>query len=277
MFRPSSTLKPVIYDVNPEEYHAPQKAARGTPEFVMSRSELEKFNICASKWKRNGYVQPETQALVWGGLMDVVVLTPDILESAYVTYPETYKKVMMQCPDCGGVADSKKCKACNKPRIQSEVEMAWDLHSSTCRKWALDRRAEGKIPIKAEMMSDAWAANARLKEDEEIMAILECSKKQVQLNLEWHCEDTGIVVPWKMLLDIVPAPSSEFGNTIYDFKTSRNLDRRKWKLQVFNDNLHLLRSALPRWDQRRDRTTILKLRTHHQRERAALGADRPTS
>jgi len=237
MFRPSSTLKPVIYDVNPEEYHAPQKAARGTPEFVMSRTELELFAICPRKWQR-GIPRKQTDSLTWGSLLDVIVLTPQHFEHLYAPHPEKYATKRMKCPKCESLSDSATCKACKTPRVEVDVELSWNWNSTHCIAWGKEQMQQGWTPVNPETCSEAWAAAARLKEDPEIVAILEASKKQVQVNVEWVDEDSGIVIPFKALIDILPDAQSEFGNTIWDFKTSRDASMNKWTRQLFTDGLH---------------------------------------
>jgi hypothetical protein len=46
---------------------------RGTPGYVMSRSELTEFMHCPARWKA-GYVRKDTDATDWGTLMDALLL-----------------------------------------------------------------------------------------------------------------------------------------------------------------------------------------------------------
>ncbi len=58
------------------------------------------------------------------------------------------------------------------------------------------------------------------------------------LNVEWHDDDTGLIIPFKCLLDIVPDPKSDYGDTLFDLKTTDNAHGLKWPRQVFNFGLH---------------------------------------
>lgn len=236
MFKPSTTRKPVTLDADPLVYHAPQKAKRGEANFIMSRSELEKFAACHRKWIR-GIPNETTNALTWGNLLDVVALTPKAVENVFAIAPETYETDGMKCPKCGNVTDAKTCGKCKVERVKVKVQKPWNLNSETCSEMAEKWRKEGKTVISKELLSDAWKANARLMEDEEIRVIFESSDKQVSVAVDWHDPDTGLIIPFKCLLDIVPKPKSEHGDTIYDLKSTASADAKKWAKQVFNDGL----------------------------------------
>ncbi len=234
-FRPSSTLPPVVFDADPAVYHAPQKARRGSPEFVMSRSQLERFAQCPRKWIRGAETE-STAAMSWGSLVDCLVLTPQHFEAVYAIAPTTYETTGMMCPVCKSVTDSKKCRTCKTDRIESPVRKDWNLNSETCQEWVKAQQTAGKTITSEGRVSDAWKAIARLNEDEEIKAILDCSKRQVAVNVEWH-DDSEIVVPFHCLLDLVPDPKSPFGDTIFDLKTTDSADGAKWAKTVYNWNL----------------------------------------
>ena len=56
---------------NPEKYHS-ENAARGTPEYVISRSALVEFQKCPHRWK-GGFEMEETNATDWGSLLDTLL------------------------------------------------------------------------------------------------------------------------------------------------------------------------------------------------------------
>jgi hypothetical protein len=121
--------------------------------------------------------------------------------------------------------------------VEQEVEMEWSNNSDTGKAWKADQEKEGKTVVSEDKLSDAWKAVARLKQDEEIAGIMAVSKTQVQVNVEWH-DESGIVVPFKCLLDVAPDPASGFGDTLYDLKSTKDAAAKWWTKQVFNDGLY---------------------------------------
>jgi hypothetical protein len=238
MFLPSSTLPPVVFDADPAQYHAPQKARRGDHDFVMSRSELWEFTDgeCPLEW-RIGKPREVTAAMKWGDLTDVLILTPERFEECFEIIPETYKTMRMKCPKCGSITDAKSCKKCGVDRVETEVIEKWNWNSTTCEQWEEKVIAAGKRSTKAETVSHAQAAVKQFFAHPHLKAFHEVSRKQVQVNVEWHDEDTGIVVPFKCMLDLVPDPASEFGDTLADLKQTWLIRYRDWQRNVHREGL----------------------------------------
>lgn len=236
-FHPSSKLPPVIYDGTPGAYHAPQKARRGDPAFVMSRGELRDFAACPRKWIK-GIPNGRTKPMEWGNLMDVIFTTPQHFETIYAVAREVYEAKGMECPKCKSVTISQKCAKCKCERVEITLQKEWDWNATICDEWRKTQELAGKTCIKSSLASEAWKAHARLKEDDTIASIMAVSKTQVQVNVEWHDKKTGLIVPFKALLDIVPDPASEWGDTIFDYKTTESAERLKWIRRCYNDGLY---------------------------------------
>jgi hypothetical protein len=49
-------------------------------------------------------------------------------------------------------------------------------------------------------------------------------------------EETGIVVPLKILIDLLPGKDSQWSGTIVDFKTTESAALRKWRSKVYQFN-----------------------------------------
>lgn len=213
---------PVVPNADPMVYHSDgQQNKRGDARFVMSRSELKKFAQCPRRWLI-GTEQDSSDAMDWGSLMDTVVLTPDRFDSVYAVEPATYP-------------------AKGKRKDDPEIQKPWTYQADFCKAWRSDRRAEGKEPVKSEgkeSLSEAWIAVKRFTQEQHIADFLKASKRQVWVNVEWHDEETAIVVPVKCLIDLVPDPESEFGDTLADLKTTCNASYRAWCKQVFNEGWH---------------------------------------
>ncbi len=220
--------KVVGENIDPDAYHR-QKAKRGDMDFVISRSELLEFYYCSSRWIR-GYKDDEdeekTKSLNWGSLMDTLLLDQERFEDKYAITPETY------------INDKGE-------------EKPWNWNSKSCKDWR-DQQS-GKETIKPDMMENVNSAIRRIGEDKIITDVLLKSKFQVMVIGEYHDEETGLIIPCKALIDLLPPDES-----IVDFKTCKSAHQKAWKNQVYQYGYHfqaafymdLYNSACP--DDKRD-------------------------
>jgi len=192
------------------EVYSKQDAKRGEPGFIMSRGELMEFDRCPARWLA-GMENDETKSTEWGSLIDCMILTPDQFDSRFAVCPATY-------PGKDG----------DKP---------WIWSANFCKEWR-DRRP-GLTPVKADDFEKATAAIDRIHSDKEIHELLMGSEKQVMVVSEWHDEATGIVVPTRILLDILPLPNSRFSDSIADFKTCADAMPKAWGRAVWEHEYHV--------------------------------------
>lgn len=183
-------------DTNPKKYHAPQLVPRGHPDYVMSFSELSLFNVCPRRWI-DGYEEPSTQAREWGDPIDCLVLTPQFFSERFSISPETYT--------------NKKGEV--KPwRYGADVTDAW--------KELMER--SGRTCIKFEMGASLNTAAKRFLADPYIKELLMLSDRQVQVMSRYVDPETGVVVPLKSLVDIVPRTDTPFGKCVAELKSATN-------------------------------------------------------
>ncbi len=214
MFLPSKTHPPISYGVSSEEYHAiDADIPRGEASKTMSRSELAEFAPCPRKWKY-GATKKATGSMEWGSLIDCLVLTPDRFAKDYSIHPDHY------------------------PSGKGEDAKPWNLNANFCRAFHDKEAGAGRRVISSGELEQARIAANRLHEDKRISEILGCSKRQVLVRVDWHDEETGVVVPFKCLVDIVPDPKSEYGDTLCDLKTARSAKYEDWVRAIFKDRLH---------------------------------------
>lgn len=220
MFAPSKTYPPITLNVNPRDYHAlGPKLPRGDAGKLMSRSELWQFAKCPRRWLL-GFREETNGSMDWGNLVDTCVLTPKLFESRYAITPETY-------PAKG------KRKDPDEPR-------PWTIKANFCKQWEADREAAGKECVKGEgthAASEAWAASKRIEADLYCRELLKHSDFQVQVCVDWKDEATGLVIPIKALLDIVPR-SGPYSGIIFDLKTAKSASQGAWRKAVFNEGYH---------------------------------------
>lgn len=217
-------VDPVVLGYKTIDYHAPQKAKPGTREFWMSRTELVRFGKCPSKYLAGATdeaLDEETSAAMhFGDLFDVCVLTPHLFEKRFAVCPETY------------VAKGKR-------KDDPEEDKPWNRNATYCKEWEAFHEAEGFTCVKPGKAAEAWLASRRHLSDEHIAEFHAVSDKQVLVQVEWQDEETGLCIPFRAMLDLVPKPDSKFGDTLADTKTTRDARYQKWQRQVYSDGLHI--------------------------------------
>lgn len=189
-----------------------QSVERGHPEYIMGRSELDDFNTCPSKWLA-GFESDGSKATEWGTAFDCAVLTPERLKTDYAVCPETYP-------------DSKTGEP--KP---------WTFAANFCKAW---REKQGdRTILKAETAKELETAEKALYADEVATEFVLCSKRQVMVLAEYRDKETGLVVPVKALIDLVPDMNHErFGKCLADLKTTTCASPRVWSREVEKYKLH---------------------------------------
>jgi len=253
--------------VKQSEYQ-PQKFGRGERGFEMSSSALRMFDFCPSKWI-HGFDPPPSYSLEYGSLLDCVVLTPEQMADRYAIQPETYETTGMECPNCKSVTDSKKCSKCKCDRVEMKITKKWSGQSTTCAEWLAAQTAAGKEVCSAQELADAQAAAKRLFDDPIIGDYIRESDKQVWIAAEWHDGPTGLVVPVKCLVDLLPRHDSEFFDGAGDLKSTKCAKKLAWERFADNVgyniqgawNIDLVQAALPK-EQRRKFAFILS-ENHH--------------
>lgn len=218
-FTPSQTYPAIKQNVDTAEYMAlGRNYERGNPRRIISRSELVEFSKCPRRWKL-GMKKDDTSATDWGSLIDCLVLTPDEFEKRYAVTPETYPAV-------------------GKKKDDLPTEKPWNRNATYCAEWETGERAQGRECIKPMEAAEAHKAAARIKQDDKMRDFIACSDRQVQVLVDYHDDATGLVIPVKCLLDLVPSPESEYGDTLGDFKTCRSAHPRAWGKAVAEHHYH---------------------------------------
>jgi len=200
-----STGAPVVDSFDPRKYHAAENAPRGNPKRVMTRSDLHSFGKCPRKWV-NGVPREASTALAWGSLFDCSVITSWLMDTHYIVRPDTYPST-----------DAKTKVMTEKP---------WHGASTWCKEWMESVEASGRTVISADDWSDVKAATARLLNEPELGPYVLSCRKSVLATAHWH-DETGIIVPVKILVDLVPPDDS-----LADLKTTESADPESWERSV---------------------------------------------
>jgi hypothetical protein len=208
----------VEINADPNDYHNYlTRFPRGSKEFIMSSSGLRVFHQCPARWVA-GYEPKSSEAKEYGSLLDMIVLQPELFKERYAVRPLTYKAVDAKGRPTGEIKD-------------------WNGNSKVCQKW-LDDHKDFEITTESDT-KEALTARRALEADETIARFLEASDRAVWLSAEWHDPKTGLVVPLKALLDLVPRLDSEFAKSVGDLKSSRNAAVIPWTKWCFQAGYHI--------------------------------------
>ena len=219
---------------------------RGALDYVMSRSELLAFADCPHKWLM-GIPRKTTSAMLFGDLVDCLIVAPESFSQRFVMQPTTYETTRKVCPKCGSATDAKTCRKCKCDRIDEAVSLPWSPRSEHCQAWLDEQELAGLDVISSEFYDNAMNAVASFDRAKKgwLRDFRDASDRQVQLVGQWIDEDevghtgTSLAVPIKALLDLMPTPESDFGDTLGDLKTTRNAELRAWTRDVYSHGLHV--------------------------------------
>lgn len=215
---PFTNAKVIASGVNPAVYHQ-REFPRGHREFVMSRGEIMEFNHSPQGWVL-GRGEESTPSTEFGSLVDTIVLSPTEFFHRFAIIPEDAPK-----------KPSVTQRNAKKPSPETIAAIEW------WDKWLLEH--EGCVIVKPDMNGGAHTAAKRLHDDPKIAALLKCSDTQVYVTGEYHDKATGIVVPVKALLDIVPRLGSPFQKSLADLKTAKNAAAGYWNRACFDNDYHV--------------------------------------
>lgn len=209
---------------------------RCTVNYPMTRSDIVLFVPCPIRYKM-GFMLPDTQAKKTGNLWDPMLLQPDTFDQHFVECPKTYEKVMMKCPVCESVTESKKCSGCKADRVPVTIVKDWNKAATECKEFV--EAHPGLEPVDFEDMKEARSAVAAVKENQTLSQLLLESSKQVMVAAEWIDEESGITIPVKCLIDIVPRKNSHWKNDVWDYKTGRCVAPSFWEKVVLDYFYHV--------------------------------------
>lgn len=220
MSNPFTNAVVVGSDRDPEKYHqqdmkpGPVKRPfeRGEAGYRMSRSDLMEFARCPHRWVC-GYSRKDSGATDWGSLMDRLLLDE-----------EGFGKVAVRPAEYPAEPSKKGGDTVMKP---------WSGNSTWCKEWKAEQERNGNTVVSRDELDDCEAAIANIRGDESIAKLLAGASNQVEVRADYVDRETGVVVPVKCLIDVVPSSDGPFRESLADFKTARNAALRTWARFVF--------------------------------------------
>lgn len=210
---PLASARVVVENMSQEEYRH-QLVERGHPDYVMSRGELRNFRRNPHKWLC-GYSEKDTDATDWGSDFEELVMYPERQENVFVLPPDNYT---------------------NSKGVSEE----WTWRSSTCRKWRTEQEKAGKRVIDPDTWTQLHNALKFFWANAEIREFVKLCKKQVMVEARYEDKETGLAIPLKCLIDLVPpADHPVFSHELADLKTGTNGEPFTWRRDIFKYWLHV--------------------------------------
>lgn len=208
---------------DPEEHHK-REVPRGHPDFAVSPSVLKEFGVCQKRWK-DGYEPPRSDAKDFGNLVDCMVITPKLFAAKYWIRPATYP------------APKHHAKV-KKGEINEGDPLPWNANADYCSELEGELSA-GKIVISNKHFNEATACALSIARDRRINEFIGASEKQIQVVGKWFDAPTGLSIPVRCLIDLVPRNDSEYHNWLGDLKTSVTANKYRWPRIVFERGYHV--------------------------------------
>ena len=210
--------KLITINAQPKDYFK-QTHKRGEPQFIMSVSGLKDFIECPAKFVAKEEDDEATVSKDWGSLIDCLMLVPDQFKDRFAVTPEQYP-------------DSKN----------GEMKK-WSANATYCREWKAAKEEHGIEIVRHDTYNSALKAIARFKSDNRIMTFINESDKQVWLTSEWHDEKTGLIIPFRVMLDLRPRNDSEYYKCLGDMKAIKSAAIVPFQRQVFTYGWHIQAAA----------------------------------
>lgn len=198
--------------VSSDAYHQ-QKFERGDPRLPVSPSMLKSFAHCPSRWMA-GYESAESDAKDFGSLLDTLVLTPEAFQDRYAVQPAEYTN-------------------------EKGDKKTWHNGAGFCKEWNEHQAAGGRKITNTKDLLEAQIASKRIMADEILAGFINDSDKQVLVEGEWHDEKTGLIIPVRCLIDLVPRLDTEFRKCLGDLKSTRSAALMAFQRDVFRLGYHL--------------------------------------
>lgn len=203
---PFTNCRIVGAGISPEAYHRSEEK-RGSRDFPVSKSMLSEFTSCPARWI-HGFTRSESKALTNGSLVDCLLLTPEKFDQKYIECPAKY------------------------PAAKTGEIKPWSWAANYCKEWRETNK--DREPIKSKPLEEARAAVSTVRADSDLAEMLDAAQKQVMVIGEYNDAVTGLLIPVKALLDIVPLATGRFGKFLIDFKTCRSAAMRTWTRDCFD-------------------------------------------
>jgi hypothetical protein len=188
--------------------YSKQPGPRGSANYVLSGADIAEFERCPHRWVRGYRDEEETTSTEWGSLVDFL-LTGGKIEDRYAKEPITYVNYRGE-------------------------EKPWNYHADVCKEWRSEIEAQGLSALKSTLLDEARIAVDLMLSDDGRAALFRDSRKQVMITGRYHDADTGIMVPLKCLIDLVP-PSG----FLADLKTCRCAHPKAWTKHVYQFGYHV--------------------------------------
>lgn len=200
---------------------------RGDPDRPMSRSDLGDFAENPHKWVLSKDSSDRSRATDFGSVFDCLVTEHEgSFAERFIAEPAIYP-------------------ATPKRKDDEPEEKPWNMNATYCKTWVREREAAGVEVVKGDLVDSARIARDTLFRSELVPGltgeelIRQC-RKQVYICGWWVDAATGLRIPIKVLIDLLPSGSLPqfFRDHIIDLKSARNGNPQQWNNVVMDHGYH---------------------------------------
>lgn len=208
---------------DPNDYNE-EREKRGSTSYTVRSHTLSEICRNPRRWLA-GYESPESETKRWGKLFDCLALTPEQWPARYVVKPETYP----------APKDHEKVKS---GAIEEGSPLPWNGNAKVCQEW--EKLQIGKTIVSNDLNRDVHGGLKRLAADERISELMDCCERQVWVQGFYADPTTGLKVPIKSLIDLVPDTAHPvYGTFLGDLKTTRNASPRSFARDCYKYGYHI--------------------------------------
>lgn len=179
------------------------------------------FARCPHRWVC-GYSRKDSGATDWGSLMDRLLLDE-----------EGFGKVVLPPAEYPSITTTKKHGDVIEMKPWCGRKSKWGAA------WIDEQEKNGFIVTNRAELDECESAIANIRGDESIAKLLAGASHQVEVRADYVDRETGVVVPVKCLIDVVPSSDGAFSGCLSDFKTARNGALGSWARFVHGFGYHI--------------------------------------
>lgn len=216
---PITNAKVVATGVSQTRYEQ-ETEARGLAGFTVRSHVLSEIIRNPQRW-RLGYESPESKSKEFGSVLDCLALTPCDWPRRFCVLPEDAPR-----------RPSDRQRNAKKPSPETLAAIEWwdDFNEST----------KGCEIITPAVNASVHVALKRLENEEHIWSFLTAGHNQAWVKGSYADKATGLVIPTKALIDIVPDRDHPiYGEMLGDLKTTRNAAPRQFARDCYNYRYHM--------------------------------------
>jgi hypothetical protein len=216
----------------------PAVGSRGEPNHPMSWSDLVEFGRSPHRW-RFWRPEPDERSWTWEDIVRGYAVVPSLATRQFTPRPRTYPAMVNTCPGCRSTGVAETCRKCGLRRRMVSAERPWAGTAEYCRNWTEATIKAGSFVVSADDHDRALAAVDKLNADQAVASTRTEASVWQTFSATWHDADTGLDIPVRADVQIVPEESTNLSDVLAGVYVSRNAAPGPWAIQVIGRQAHV--------------------------------------